>query len=73
MRVAVRDDHEELELLTTGEVARMFRVDPKTVSRWAKEGKFTEYRTPGNHWRFDAAECLAMLHAGRPVAPGPAE
>lgn len=50
----------ELELLTPGEVAAQYRVDPKTVSRWAKDGKFdgefegTTYkavRTPGGHIR----------------------
>jgi hypothetical protein len=29
-------------LLTPAEVAAMFRVDPKTVTRWAKAGKLTE-------------------------------
>ena len=28
-------------LLTPAEVATMFRVDPKTVTRWAKAGKLT--------------------------------
>ena len=44
----------ELELLTPGEVAREFHVDPKTVSRWGKSGryKFLSIRTPGGHRRF---------------------
>jgi hypothetical protein len=33
------------ELMTPGEVGRMFRVDPKTVTRWAKAG-----RVPKEHW-----------------------
>ena len=32
-------------LLTPAEVATMFRVDPKTVTRWAKAGKLTSIRT----------------------------
>ncbi|NCV44974.1 MAG: helix-turn-helix domain-containing protein, partial [Actinobacteria bacterium] len=28
-------------LLTPSEVASLFRVDPKTVTRWAKAGKLT--------------------------------
>ena len=28
-------------LLTPAEVAALFRVDPKTVTRWAKAGKLT--------------------------------
>lgn len=36
-------------LLTPGEVAALFRVDPKTVGRWARAGRFpdTAYGTPG--------------------------
>jgi len=36
-------------LLTPAEVATMFRVDPKTVTRWAKAGKLTSIRTLGGH------------------------
>lgn len=31
-------------LLTPAEVAMMFRVDPKTVTRWAKAGKLSSIR-----------------------------
>jgi hypothetical protein len=34
-------------LLTPAEVATMFRVDPKTISRWTKAGKLTSIRTLG--------------------------
>jgi len=33
-------------LLTQGEVALMFRVDPKTVARWASSGRVGSIRTP---------------------------
>lgn len=36
-------------LLTPAEVAALFRVDPKTVTRWAKAGKLTAIRTLGGH------------------------
>jgi len=36
-------------LLTPGEVASLFRVDPKTVTRWAASGRITSIRTPGGH------------------------
>ena len=36
-------------LLTPAEVAAMFRVDPKTVTRWAKAGKLSAIRTLGGH------------------------
>ena len=40
------------ELLTPSEVAALFRVDPKTVTRWAKAGKLTSIRTLGGHRRY---------------------
>jgi excisionase family DNA binding protein len=48
-------------LLTPGEVAGMFRVDPKTVTRWAKGGKLTSIRTLGGHRRYREAEVRALL------------
>jgi excisionase family DNA binding protein len=46
----------EHELLTPAEVAVMFRVDPKTVTRWARAGKLSAIRTMGGHRRFRASE-----------------
>lgn len=48
-------------LLTPAEVASMFRVDPKTVTRWAKAGKLTSIRTLGGHRRYREAEIRALL------------
>lgn len=48
-------------LLTPAEVASMFRVDPKTVTRWAKTGKLTSIRTLGGHRRYREAEVRALL------------
>lgn len=48
-------------LLTPAEVAKMFRVDPKTVTRWAQQGRLSSARTPGGHRRFDAGECEQLL------------
>jgi excisionase family DNA binding protein len=56
-------EHEPL--LTPQEVAVMFRVDPKTVTRWAKKGWLTSTRTPGGHRRYREAEVRALL-AGIP-------
>ena len=47
------------------EVAALFRVDPKTVTRWAKSGKLTSIRTLGGHRRYREAEVKALL-AGIP-------
>jgi excisionase family DNA binding protein len=48
-------------LLTPGEVARMFRVDPKTVTRWAASGRIGSIRTPGGHRRFRESEVKDLL------------
>jgi excisionase family DNA binding protein len=39
----------------------MFRVDPKTVTRWAKAGKLTSIRTLGGHRRYRETEVRALL------------
>lgn len=48
-------------LLTPGEVAALFRVDPKTVTRWASTGRITSIRTPGGHRRFKESEVRNLL------------
>ena len=48
-------------LLTPGEVALMFRVDPKTVTRWASAGRIGSIRTPGGHRRFRESEVRGLL------------
>lgn len=49
------------KLLTPSEVAALFRVDPKTVTRWAQAGKIGSIRTLGGHRRFREAEVRALL------------
>jgi excisionase family DNA binding protein len=44
------------KLLTPSEVAELFKVNPKTVTRWARAGKITAIRTLGGHRRFRADE-----------------
>ena len=48
-------------LLTPGEVALMFRVNPKTVTRWASAGRIGSIRTPGGHRRFRESEVKGLL------------
>jgi excisionase family DNA binding protein len=56
--------------LTPGEVARLFGVDPKTVTRWATAGKLEPQRTLGGHRRYRAAEVQALLdEVGRRPMP----
>ena len=49
------------KLLTPSEVAAMFRVNPKTVTRWARAGKISAIRTLGGHRRFKESEIRALL------------
>ena len=63
------ENHERL--LTPGEVAFMFRVDPKTVTRWASAGRIGSIRTPGGHRRFRESEVHGLL-ADLTVRPSPA-
>ena len=48
-------------LLTPAEVAQMFRVHPKTVTRWATTGRLRFLRTPGGHRRFRESDVRAFL------------
>ena len=58
------------KLLTPAEVASLFRVDPKTVTRWAKAGKLTSIRTLGGHRRYKESEVKALLKS---ISPGAAD
>ena len=53
-------------LLTPSEVATLFRVDPKTVTRWAKAGKISSIRTLGGHRRYRESEVRALLQGQIP-------
>jgi excisionase family DNA binding protein len=57
-------------LLTPGEVAALFRVDPKTVTRWAAAGRISSIRTPGGHRRFRESEVHALLRGEEPAEAG---
>ena len=50
------------DLMTPSEVAKLFRVDPKTVTRWAKAGKLSCTRTLGGHRRFKRKEVMFLLN-----------
>ena len=54
-------DRQPEVLLTPAEVASLFRVDPKTVTRWAKAGKLTAIRTLGGHRRYRQSEVQGLL------------
>ena len=48
-------------LMTPAEVAALFRVDPRSVTRWAKQGRLTCIRTPGGHRRYQRAEVERLI------------
>lgn len=60
-------------LLTPGEVATLFRVDPKTVTRWASAGRIGSIRTPGGHRRFRESEVRALLRGEEIMAAVPVQ
>ncbi|MFD6949857.1 DNA-binding protein [Nocardiopsis sp. TSRI0078] len=49
-----------MEVLTPAEVATLFRVDGNTVTRWAKNGRISSFRTPGGHRRYLKSEVTAL-------------
>jgi excisionase family DNA binding protein len=57
----ISDDLDYDDLMTPGEVARAFRVDPRTVVKWAHAGKLHAILTPGGIRRYGAAEVNALL------------
>jgi excisionase family DNA binding protein len=40
-------------LLRPGEVAEIFKVNPKTIKRWVQANKLRSITTPGGHARFE--------------------
>jgi excisionase family DNA binding protein len=66
VRTQIKPDN---RLLTPAEVAAMLRVDPKTVTRWAQQGKLRSVRTLGGHRRYPAADIHALLNQGQRSAP----
>lgn len=61
--MAAKQERHTESLLTPAEVAGLFRVDPKTVTRWARTGKLQAIRTLGGHRRYREADVMALLRA----------
>lgn len=59
------------ELLAPAEVAALFGVNAKTVTRWAQAGKLAHVRTLGGHRRYLATQVrrLAQAKSDREEAP----
>lgn len=60
-----REELYENPLMKCGEVAALFRVDNRTVVRWADQGKITSVRTLGGHRRYLASSVYAALAQAR--------
>ena len=52
-----------LAWLTSSQAAARLHVSPKTVSRWANEGRLAHQRTVGGHRRFDPQLIDALVQA----------
>ena len=54
------------ELMTPSEVAKLLRVHPRTVTRWARAGKLQALRTPGGHRRYFRSNVIEALDSANP-------
>ena len=59
----------EPSYLRTAQVAELLHVSPKTVSRWAQEGRLPFFRTLGGHRRYPAQEIRALLATLSELSP----
>lgn len=64
------ESQQKSEYLTPGEVARMLHVSPKTVNRWAHEGRIACIVTLGGHRRFQRDEVERIASQMASGAPG---
>ena len=55
-------------LLTPAEVAEMFRVNPKTVTRWARTGRLRAIKTIGGHRRYRLTEVRKAVEAANEIS-----
>jgi excisionase family DNA binding protein len=55
------------DLMLPTEVANLFRVNPKTVSRWARQGKLECVQTPGKHRRYYREQVMDLYQNGMPT------
>ncbi|MDE8649678.1 BldC family transcriptional regulator [Rhodococcus qingshengii] len=57
------------QILTSGQVAVLFGVDPGTVVRWTQAGKISATRTVGGHRRYRSSEVLVLLQTLKNSGP----
>ena len=51
------------EIIMPGAVAKLFGVDPKTITRWCRQGRLQAIKTRGGHRRFHR-DYIAKVLAG---------
>lgn len=51
------------EILTTKEVAELFRVGQRTVYRWIDNNRLDAFQTPGGHWRVRGTSVMALFRS----------
>jgi len=49
------------EVMNLSEVSELFRVDPRTVTRWTDNGLLRCFRTPAGHRRFWRSDVEALI------------
>jgi excisionase family DNA binding protein len=54
---------------TTQPVADRLHVSPKTVTRWANEGRIKGLRTPGRHLRIPESEVVRLEQEMQAAVP----
>jgi excisionase family DNA binding protein len=59
--VSRREQASKSAYLLPSEVAEVLQVSPKTVTRWAKEGKLPSRRTLGGHRRYARADIESLV------------
>ena len=55
-------DVDSAKPLNPAEVGALFRVAPKTVTKWSREGKLKSFKTLGGHRRYRRSEVMALLN-----------
>jgi excisionase family DNA binding protein len=60
LMVSRREQASKSPYLLPSEVAEVLQVSPKTVTRWAKEGKLASRRTLGGHRRYARADIESL-------------
>lgn len=61
------ENHQFEPMLTPKEVAERIKVDPKTVTRWARAGRIASAKTLGGHRRIPESEVRRILQLSEVV------